>query len=125
MHDEIVSNAALAANIEALRWLKAEQDVKFYDKVPFNAYKHLHVLQYFVSEGCAVDAEKACYNAACCASLEVTKWAHTQGYAFPYDLIGIGTAMSGCLLGPRTGAVLVEMSRTCAGTQRTCRTCCS
>jgi hypothetical protein len=60
VHDEIVSNAALAANIEALRWLKAEQDVKFRDAVPFNAYKHLHVLQYFVSEGCAVDPEEAC-----------------------------------------------------------------
>jgi hypothetical protein len=96
MDRDIVSAAALGANIVGLRWLKT-RDVKFYDKVPFNAYKHLHVLQYFVSEGCAVDAEEACYNAACCASVEVTQWAHAQGYAFPHDLIGIGAAMSGCL----------------------------
>jgi hypothetical protein len=96
VHSEIVSAAAAGANIDALRWLKT-QGVKFGDTVPFNAHKYMHVLQYFVSEGCVVDPEEACYRAACCGSLEVLKWARAQGYAFPYDEVRIGAALSGCL----------------------------
>jgi hypothetical protein len=94
--DDIVGAAAEGADLDALRWLKA-QGMKFDKTVPLNSYEHLHMLQYFLAEGCVVEPDDTCNNAACCGSLEVTKWAHSQGYAFPHDVIGFGAAMSGCL----------------------------
>jgi hypothetical protein len=94
--DEVIGAAAEGANIEGLKWLKT-QGMKFGKTVPFNGYKHMQVLQYFLAEGCVVEPDEACNNAASCGSLEVTKWAHAQGYDFPTDVVGIGAAMSGCL----------------------------
>jgi hypothetical protein len=95
--------ARVPHSLAKLQWLVTEAGCPWDAKALISAasynggLKHMHVLQYFLSEGCKVDKAQACYTAACNGSLDVLKWCRTQGYPWEDGLIGLGAGISGNL----------------------------
>jgi hypothetical protein len=91
-----VSAASFSGELDTLRWLKV-QGAEFPAKITLAGLKHMHVLQFFLAEGCKVDKAQACYTAACNGSLEVLQWCRAQGFPWEDGLIGLGAGISGSL----------------------------
>jgi hypothetical protein len=92
---ELLSGACRVADLDSMQWLKAH-GVAFTDEVLAAGLKHLHIVQFLLAEGCKFDPpEEACFDAACCGSLEVLKFCKAQGYAWSDSEVGLGAAMGG------------------------------